>query len=379
MSPLAVSFAGLAALAVGMGIGRFAFTPILPMMQGDSALTLAAAGWLAAANYGGYLAGALSAPLLSGAAAIRAGLAGIACFTLAMGLVNDLFAWIALRALAGVGSAWVLIHVSAWCLERLAALRRPQLNGTVYAGVGIGSMLAGALCLFLMQRHLAAREAWLALGIVSLAGTLLLWPVFRADATPQPMSEPWRWDAGSIRLVLCYAAFGFGYIIPATFIPAFARETLRDPLLYGWAWPLFGAAAAASTLAATPLIRRYGERRVWMAGHLVMAAGVVAPLLVRGVTGILVSALCVGATFMVITMAGLQEGRRLGRGQAALMAAMTAGFAAGQIAGPAFVSLLAHVGGRLEHASIAACLLLVASAAALLPGGPHHERAHCAP
>jgi MFS family permease len=379
MSPLAIAFAGLAALAIGMGIGRFAFTPILPMMQAQSALTLAAAGWLAAANYAGYLAGALSAPLLSGAVAIRAGLTGIACFTLAMGLVDDFFGWIALRALAGVASAWVLIHVSAWCLERLAALGRAQLNGTVYAGVGVGSMLAGALCLLLMQQHLAAREAWLALGIVSFAGTLLLWRVFRAEGKRRPISEPWHWDRESIRLVLCYAAFGFGYIIPATFIPAFARETLRDPLLYGWAWPLFGAAAALSTLAATPLVRRFGERRVWMAGHLLMAAGVGAPLVVPGVTGIVISALCVGATFMVITMAGLQEGRRLGRGQAALMAAMTAGFAAGQIAGPAFVSLLAHAGGRLEHASIAACLLLVASAAALLPGGRSHERAHCIP
>jgi MFS family permease len=370
MSPLAVSFAGLAALAVGMGIGRFAFTPILPMMQAESALTLAAAGWLAAANYAGYLAGALSAPLLSSAVGIRAGLAGIACFTLAMGVFDGLSAWIALRALAGIASAWVLIHVSAWGLERL---------GIVYAGVGVGSMLAGAVCLVLMQKHLSARDAWLALGIVALAGTLLLWRTFRADRKRQTVSEPWRWDRESFRLVLCYAAFGFGYIIPATFIPAFARETLRDPLLHGWAWPLFGAAAAASTLAAAPLVRRFGERRVWMAGHLVMAAGVGAPLVVPGMTGILVCALCVGATFMVITMAGLQEGRRLGRGQAALMAAMTAGFAAGQIAGPAFVSLLAYGGGRLEHASFVACLLLVASAAALFPEGRNHERAHCTP
>ncbi|HKQ28085.1 MAG TPA: YbfB/YjiJ family MFS transporter, partial [Burkholderiales bacterium] len=162
------------------------------------------------------------------------------------------------------------------------------------------------------------------------------------------------------------------------FIPAFARETLRDPLLYGWAWPLFGAAAAASTLAAAPLVRRFGERRVWMAGHLVMAAGVVAPLVVHGMSGIVVCALGVGATFMVITMAGLQEGRRLGRGQPGLMAAMTAGFATGQIAGPAFVSLLAHAGARLEHASMVACVLLVASAVALFPRR-NHERAHAVP
>src|SRR5688500_15561173 len=102
MSPPAISFAGLAALAVGMGIGRFAFTPILPMMQAEVALSLAAGGWLAAANYVGYLAGALCAPPLANAAAIRAGLAGIALSTLAMGLAREQWLWMGLRALAGV-------------------------------------------------------------------------------------------------------------------------------------------------------------------------------------------------------------------------------------------------------------------------------------
>ena len=365
MSPLAVSFAGLVALAVGMGIGRFAFTPILPMMQAEGTLSLAAGGWLAAANYVGYLAGALCAPRLSNAGAIRAGLAGIALFTLAMGLVAELWLWMVLRALAGVASAWVLIHVSAWCLERLAPLRRPALSGVVYAGVGVGSMAAGALCLALMQRDFAARYAWTALGAVALAAAVALWPVFGSRKQAGAAARPFVWDAETTRLVLCYAAFGFGYIIPATFIPAFAREALGDPVLYGWAWPLFGAAAAASTVAVTPLMRRLGERGVWIGGHLVMAAGVAVPLMLTGMAGILVSALCVGATFMVITMAGLQEARRL-RGEQVL-AAMTAGFAAGQIAGPAFVSLLLKSGGRPEHASIAAAVLLLASAAALFP------------
>jgi MFS family permease len=365
MSPLAVSFAGLAALAVGMGIGRFAFTPILPMMQAEGALSLAAGGWLAAANYVGYLAGALCAPLLSNAAAIRAGLAGIALSTLAMGLAREQWLWMGLRALAGVASAWVLIHVSAWCLERLAPLRRPVLGGAMYAGVGVGSMVAGALCLLLMQRDLPARHAWMVLGIIAFAAAGLLWPVFTHGKQVRAARAPFVWDAEAARLVLCYAAFGFGYIIPATFIPAFARQALGDPVLYAWAWPLFGAAAAASTVAVTPLMRRLGERGVWIAGHLVMAAGVTLPLILTGMAGILASALCVGATFMVITMAGLQEARRL-RGEQ-ILAAMTAGFAAGQIAGPAFVSALLDCGGRPEHASIAAGLLLIASAAALFP------------
>ena len=360
MSPPAVALAGLAALAVAMGIGRFAFTPVLPMMQAEGSIGLAAGGWLAAANYAGYLAGAVSAPLLSSARAIRLGLAAIALLTLAMAFTDMLVLWMVLRALAGIASAWVLVHVSAWALYRLSA----GYGGVLYAGVGAGIAVAGAVCFALIHFAHSARAAWLVLGGVSLFAGVLLWPLFHPEKHAGLAHAPVRWDRETLRLVLCYAAFGFGYIIPATFIPAFARETLHDPLLYGWAWPIFGAAAAASTIAVTPLVRRLGERNVWLAGHLVMAMGVAAPLVLPGLAGVVLCALCVGATFMVITMAGLQEARRLGG--ASLLAAMTAGFAAGQIAGPAFVSVLVHFGGRPTHASIAAALLLVLSACALL-------------
>src|SRR5216110_3154838 len=114
-----VALAGFAALAVAMGIGRFAFTPMLPMMQADAGLSVAQGGWLASANYLGYLAGALWAGAMPvrAALAIRVGLVTIAAATLAMSLDSGFGGWMVLRALAGMASAWVLIYTSAWCLE----------------------------------------------------------------------------------------------------------------------------------------------------------------------------------------------------------------------------------------------------------------------
>src|SRR5258705_7206521 len=60
-TPWVTALAGLVTLGVAMGIGRFAFTPILPMMQQDAAVSVAVGGWLASANYVGYLLGAISA------------------------------------------------------------------------------------------------------------------------------------------------------------------------------------------------------------------------------------------------------------------------------------------------------------------------------
>ena len=118
-----IALAGLAALAVAMGIGRFAFTPILPMMQQDTGLSVAAGGWLASANYLGYLVGALwaGAMRVRSVYAIRAGLAVIGVVTLGMAIDAGMLAWLLLRLAAGVASAWVLIHTSAWCMERMGA------------------------------------------------------------------------------------------------------------------------------------------------------------------------------------------------------------------------------------------------------------------
>ncbi len=373
--PLTVALAGLAALAVAMGIGRFAFTPILPMMQGDVGLSVVHGGWLASANYAGYLAGALSAMWVRAGAAtmIRGSLVLTAAVTAAMGLTDHFALWIILRAAAGVASAWVLVSVSAWCLDRLAAQGRPILGSIVFTGVGAGMALAGAVCLGLMRSGAASAQAWLVLGAIALLLTAAIWPVFGSQTPARPVAADqavpagrFRWDRDAVLIVVCYGVFGFGYIIPATFVPAMAKQIVSDPAVFGWSWPLFGVAAVLSTLAAGGLVGTLGNRRVWVVSALVMAIGVGAPAVSTGMTAIMVSAVCVGATFVVVTLVGMQEARRVGGAHArTLMAAMTASFAAGQISGPLAVSAFAVAGGSVNVVLLISATLLVASAAAV--------------
>jgi predicted MFS family arabinose efflux permease len=373
-SPSVVALTGLTGLAVAMGIGRFAFTPILPMMQEDAGVSISDGGWLASANYLGFLLGALSATRLriEPTIAIRGSLIVIGLVTIWMGLEHQFATWVVLRAMAGLANAWAQIFTMAWCLEKLAAANRPIVTGVVFAGVGLSIALVGTYCVILMQFKAGSALAWIGLGIIALIATAAIWPVFRSDdRTSQgprgPHSTDSRgWDAQSVVLVLCFGASGVGYIIPATFLPVMARQFVSDPLVFGWAWPMFGIAAAIAPLATAGLTQRIGNRRLWMLSHLVMAFGVALPLWWPSIIGIMTSALIVGSTFMINAMASIKEAKAIaGPHATGLIAATVASFAAGQILGPICVSLLAADDGRFGAPLLSASILLAVSAAAL--------------
>ncbi|HEX6703860.1 MAG TPA: YbfB/YjiJ family MFS transporter [Albitalea sp.] len=360
---------GLAGLAAAMGIGRFAFTPLLPLMQADG-LTLSQGAWLAGANYLGYLLGALACAALDlrPQRAAHGGLLAVALTTLPMGLEPSFPLALVLRWGAGMASAFVLVGISAWSLAWLAARGRVQASGTVYAGVGVGMVVAGLVAMGVALAGMTAATGWWLLGGLAAAVTALTWRVLQtappiAPAAASTGAEP---PARHIGLVVCYGAFGFGYILPATFLPAMARELIADPARFGWTWPVFGLAAALSTWGAGALFGQVAPRKLWAGSQVVMAAGVlISAGFAHSLAALIVSAVCVGGTFMVATMAGLREARRVGGAAAPrLMAWMTAAFATGQFVGPLTVGAAGPQGLAVQSA-IAAALLLASSAALL--------------
>jgi MFS family permease len=179
---------------------------------------------------------------------------------------------------------------------------------------------------------------------------------------------------GTLPLVLCYGAFGFGYIVPATFLPAMARQLVADPLVFGLTWPLFGLAAAISVVVAARYLSTWTRRKVWALAQGTMALGTALPLLTQSLWGLAICAVLVGGTFMVATMAGLQLAReRVPANPTPLLARMTAAFAAGQILGPLLVRALGTgvVAGldAVGWANASATVLLLLTAAWLWLGG----------
>jgi predicted MFS family arabinose efflux permease len=364
-SPATVAaIVGLLALASAMGIGRFSLTPIMPLMQRDIGLTLAEGGWLATANYLGYLTGALicMATVVRPVAAIRFGLVCVASFTLAMATSDRLPLWATFRFFAGLASAFVLVGVSAWAIPILASYDKARWSGRVFAGVGVGIAFAGLLGLAASVDGWGSHATWVALGAVAALLAVLLWKPLAIEGA-RPVSTS-RLRTGLPRRVFvvaaCYGMFGYGYIIPATFLPAQARGYIDDPVVFGWIWPLFGTAAAMSTLAAARWGQRLSPRQIWTRAQWVLAAGVLAPVVSINMATLLIAAIGVGGTFMVITMAGIKELLRIDAPQATRgVGMMTAAFATGQIAGPLTVSLFTGSNNAIALPSIIAASALV--------------------
>lgn len=348
--------AGIAALVLAMGVGRFAYTALLPAMQAAEGFSRAEAGNMAAANYLGYLAGALLALVIRRrGAALRAGLAASALTTLAMGLATGVPIWSALRFLSGLASAFVFIIGYGLALRGLPEPRRLGLSGFILGGVGLGICLS-ALLGPAMAEAVGWREAWMGLGAASLVLAVLPWRVLRDDpgswkaaphATPQAadrtVSKAFAW------LVAAYGLEGLGYIVSATFIPAVIRDMGGGAADSAGAWLLVGLAAAPSAVLWGRIGQRFGALRALMAAYLVQAVGILLPV-TAGKLGAYFGAAMFGGTFMGIVTLATTRGVALGGGRAVrVVAIMTSVYGLGQVLGPWAAGLLAASAGDYAY------------------------------
>ncbi|MDP1740168.1 YbfB/YjiJ family MFS transporter [Polaromonas sp.] len=357
--------AGLLALATAMGIGRFAFTPLLPMMLSDGVVDLPSASWLASANYFGYLVGALLCtfqpwiwkrlgflPPLVATVWLRGGLVATALLTLGMALQLPV-AWPLLRFAAGVASALVFVYTSGWCLAQLSRLGAPALGGVMYAGPGAGIAISGLLASGMVALQWTAAAGWLIFGVLAALLTSIVWSTFserdsRAGAVAGgPSANPAVREeapAGRPQMLLLASAYGlagFGYIITATFLPVIARQAMPGSGWIDFFWPLFGVGVVCGALLATR-IPVAGDRRYLLAGaYVIQALGIGASLLSPTLAGFALGSMLLGLPFTAITFFAMQEVRRLRPAAAAsYMGLLTALYGIGQIAGPPLVAWL---------------------------------------
>ena len=364
-SPWAIAVACSIALATAMGIGRFAFTPLLPIMLTDGVVDLPGASYLASANYLGYLMGALlctfqpliwsrfkNLPPVLATTWLRSGLVATCVLTLGMALqVPALWPW--LRFAAGVASAFVFIFTSGWCLARLAEQNASNLGGIMFTGPGLGIALSGVLASGMVVLQWKASAGWLIFGALACVLTVMTWRTFAiklaAAATGKsanlppvasaPTSVVSRWHM--FWLAVAYGLDGLGYIITATFLPVIARQVMPGSAWLDLFWPLFGLAIVVGALISTRISLRGDLRYLLAAGYMMQALGVIITVWLPTALGFAVGSLLLGLPFTAITFFAMQEVRRLKPLNAAsYMGLLTAVYGLGQVAGPPLAAWL---------------------------------------
>ena len=384
---------GLLALAIAMGIGRFAFTPLLPMMLHDGVIDLAGAGWLASVNYLGYLVGALGCmlqpwlwrrlgrPAGSGPARVRGGLLATATLTLAMALPLPAL-WPLLRFLAGVASAVVFVFCSGWCLAQLARRGAPSLGGVMYAGPGVGIAATGLFASGMVQWHWRAATGWAIFGSLALALGAAIWWVLQDDrpaGAGAAGSAPARATVASdvpahpaasrfevATLALAYGLAGYGYIVTATFLPVIARLALPGSAWIDLFWPIFGVGVCVGALIASRAQPRFDLRLLLVGCYFVQAVGIGVGLAWPSRVGFALGSFLLGLPFTVLTFYAMQEVRRLRPDDVpSTMGLLTAIYGGGQIVGPLLATGLLH---RSSNPARGFSLALATALAALLGG-----------
>lgn len=347
-----------------MGIGRFAYTPVLPAMQEATGFGAAIAGWIAGWNYLGYLLGALGASLIA-ARGLRVELLFLSVVasvvtTAAMGFTESVALWCALRFVSGLASAGVLVISAAIVLESLVRAGRPHLMGVHFSGVGIGIALSG-LVVALGLEALDWRGLWFALAGVSTGLALLTFPLVRSrPMAGRPVAvTPSERFPGAL-LIASYFLEGLGYVVTGTFLVAIAKQM---PGIGGAAeslWIAVGLAGAPSTLLWSRVAQRWGAPAALIAAHLVQAAGIVLPVFSDSLWVALVAAVFFGGTFMGITAVIVGFGGRIAAHPARMIGLLTAAFGLGQMIGPVIAGWLAERQGGFNGS-----LLLAAGAVVL--------------
>lgn len=370
------SIAAAAGLAAAMGVGRFVYTPLLPIMTTSAGITARDGALIATGNYLGYLVGAVllaRMPHLSRRSTFLLWSVALVASEVAMATTTHVPTLAVLRFVAGTASAGIFVA----CVSTVARHRHAS-PGIAFGGVGAGITLTGLFTL-VAAPHLTWQQMWI--GSAALTAVLVA-PAcrldIRAESAPAADQQEPRGPRLAWRLLLAsYFAEGLGYIVVGTFLAAAVGGASTGAAV----WTLVGLSAAPATVLWQGLAQRTGIGRALVSALILQAIGAALPALSDIVAASLVAAILFGATFIGITMLTMSLGSQMSTHRSA--ATLTAVYAVGQVAGPLVVAPV--LGDSYRTAFTVAALVITASAVLAVAAIRAHrpagsgERAGCGP
>jgi predicted MFS family arabinose efflux permease len=358
--------------AIGLGIGRFAYSLVLPDMRDSLQWSYSSAGFMNTVNAAGYLLGALAASGFGKRyglfTVIQMGTVACVASLLVCGVTSDFTLLSIARFVTGFGAA--ISFVAGGALAATIGLSYPErsayLLSLFYAGPGMGILLSGLIAPFVLQGFGSGSWwiVWLVLGLVSvLMGLPLLRRLIDASdhALDAPVPPIAIWPM-TIFLV-AYFMFGAGYIAYMTFMIAYVRDGGGSAAAQSAFWCVIGISSFASPWAWRGVLARGQSGRAMAIILGTNALGAAMPLLGYSPVILGISAAVFGVAFFAV-VAATTAFVRFNYPQEAwpkAIAVVTIVFGIGQTMGPIAVGAISDATGSLTSA-------LVVSAATLALG-----------
>jgi predicted MFS family arabinose efflux permease len=358
---------GICALSLAMGISRFGFTPIIPLMQRDIGLSEWDIAVMASANYLGYLVGAWASRKHCIASHMRTWLGGglvasIILLTAMPFTLNDSL-WILLRLFSGFLSAILFVVASSVTLGQ----GRSDWAGYLYSGVGIGIAFTGVF-VPMFDTIGGWTAAWLGLSFGGSVFGALAWCTlskvsFSETGAPGQIKVESSFvrDYGWYVLLIAYGLEGIGYIITATYIVQMlvAVPELRHIANQGWVF--IGLAAIPSTYIWAQVAKRTSARISLMLAYSMQALGILLPVIIPNQASTLIGGILFGGTFMGITSLTIALAYQMKpKVQIHAIGELTAAFALGQVIGPIAAAYLQKIFDASAPSIFAVVILTIA-------------------
>ncbi|MEL0167527.1 MAG: YbfB/YjiJ family MFS transporter [Pseudomonadaceae bacterium] len=358
-----VVLAAAALLLVVHGLGRFIFTPLLPLLVGDGQFSTGQGASLATWNYVGYLIGALIAIRWHRPKQIHRSVPlalGIHCVTLiGLSLTDNLAGVTLLRLGNGLSNGLIFVMVPALVMEWLAARQRINLSGLIYLGVGAGLLISGVLA-NPPGIALTAAGRWWPAALLSLP--LALWggwimlrlqvaePTHTSSDDISPTNSPLL-DGKTRPLFLAYAGAGLGYILPMTFLPMIASIQLgNEHPMVQQSWLIVACTTLPAAWLWNHLGQRLGDQRALMLNYALQLISIVCALLLPGAWGVVLCSALMGSSFLGAVLLTQRLGRSLQPHQGPrLSAALIALYSITQLIGPWLAHEWLNRGGSLPE------------------------------
>src|SRR5712692_3267084 len=237
---------------VGLGIGRFAYSLVLPDMRDALGWSYSAAGFMNTINAAGYLAGALVASKLIKRLGLSAAVRGgtLACLvSLALCALSGNFIVLSFaRLLAGVGAAAAFVGGAALAatIAQSQGSRANFLLSLFYAGPGLGILSSGLIAPFVLQAF-GPGSWWIVWWAMTLLSVLMSIPLLLAPIDKRAGIAdvaPAKFAILPVSIYLAgYFLFGAGYIAYMTFMIAYIRDAGGGAAAQSVFWCLIGLSA----------------------------------------------------------------------------------------------------------------------------------------